>query len=299
MTSSMRQAVLRWAVACLLVFGAAAAVAAAPRTFDTPEAAMNAFGAAVAANDDEALKAMLGPDVHALIPPVGSDVRLRFLAAWADSHAVQPNGDTLARIAVGGDGWTLPIPLVKLAKGWQFDSDAGADEMRVRRIGRNERSAMQTLLAIRDAQLEYAAEDHDGDGILTYASKLASSPGKRDGLYWPTKPGEKPSPLGASLAAAGGAKPGPQGYHGYHYKLVTRQGAHASGGALSYLVRGKLFGGFAVMAWPVRYQDTGVTSFLLSHDGQVYERDLGPDTAKKAAATSSFDPGPGWNKVAP
>ena len=299
MTSSMRLAVRRWAVACLLVFGAAAGASAALRTFETPDAAMNAFGEAVAANDDDALKAMLGPDVHALIPAVGTEVRLRFLAAWADSHAVQPNGDTLARIAVGGDGWTLPIPLVKLAKGWQFDSDAGADEIRVRRIGRNERSAMQALLAIRDAQLEYAAEDHDGDGVLTYASKLASSPGKRDGLYWPTKPGDKPSPLGAVAAAAGGANPGPQGYHGYHYKLVTRQGAHAPGGALNYVVRGKLFGGFAVMAWPVRYQDTGVTSFLLSHDGKVYERDLGPDTAKKAAATLSFDPGPGWNKVAP
>jgi len=260
---------------------------------------MNAFGAAVAANDEEALKAMLGSDVRAMIPPAGAELRKRFLAAWADSHAVQPDGDTQALIAVGRDGWTLPIPLVKLAKGWQFDTEAGVDEIRVRRIGRNERSVMQTLLAIRDAQVEYATEDHDGDGVLTYASKLASSPGKRDGLYWPTKPGDKPSPLGAALALAGGAKPGPQGYYGYHYKLVTRQGPHAPGGAVNYLVRGKLFGGFAVMAWPVRYQDTGVTSFLLSHDGTVYERDLGPDTAKKAAATSSFDPGPGWNKVEP
>ena len=216
------------------------------------------------------------------------------------SHGVKATGDR-AIVAVGRDGWTLPIPIVKSAKGWSFDTRAGVDEMRIRRIGRNELAVMQTMLAIHDAQLEYVSQDRDKDGVLAYAAKLASSPGKRDGLYWPTKAGESLSPLGPALAKAGlrTREAGEEGYYGYRYKLLTAQGKHAPGGAYNYLVRGQLFGGFAVMAWPVRYGDTGVMSFIVSHDGQVYERDLGPDSAAKAAATKSFDPGPGWTKVSP
>jgi len=158
---------------------------------------------------------------------------------------------------------------------------------------------MQTMLAIYDAQHEYSQKVHDGSGVLAYASKLSSSPGKQDGLYWPTKAGEEPSPLGPAFITAGTRMASPDGYFGYHYKLLTSQGSHAPGGAYNYVVRGKLFGGFAVIAWPVRYQDTGVKSFMVSHDGQVYESDLGPDSAAKAAAIKSFDPGPGWTQVSP
>ena len=288
-----------WALAAAAVLALAApASVRANTTFASPEAAMNALGQAISSNDDAALKALLGANFRDLIPPVGATIRERFLAAWAESHSIRPEGDSHAVVAVGHDDWTLPIPLVKSAHGWQFDTSAGAEEMRIRRIGRNERAAMQTLLAVHDAQVEYAATDHDGDGVLSYATRLSSSPGKQDGLYWPTPAGEKPSPLGAAVANAGAAK-GADGYYGYHYRLLTAQGPHAQGGALNYVVRGKLFGGFAVIAWPVRYGDSGVMSFIVSHTGEVYERDLGTDTAAKVSATKSFDPGPGWTKVSP
>jgi hypothetical protein len=242
---------------------------------------------------------MLGAQFRRLIPPVGAEDRERFLQAWSELHVVKTVDDKLARIEVGTDGWSLPIPLVKTEAGWHFDTRAGVEEVRVRRIGRNELAVMQTLLAVYDAQREYASEDHDGDGLRQYATKLKSSPGKHDGLYWPTQGDERPSPIGPALGAASARATSPEGYHGYHYKLLTEQGTHAPGGPYRYLVRGKLVGGFGVITWPVRYGDTGVMSFMINHDGQIYERDLGRDSAKKAAATKSFDPGPGWRRVSP
>ena len=286
------------AVALCLVAGAAGA-AAAQKAFPTAEAAMAAFGTAVANSDDKAMMSLLGDNYRTLIPPIGADIRTRFLTAWEASHVVQAVDDQHARIAVGTDGWTLPVPLVKSAGGWRFDTRAGVEEMRVRRIGRNELAVIQTMLAVYDAQCEYARTDHDGSGVLAYATRLASAPGKKDGLYWPTQPGETPSPLGQAFLTAGSRNGGAEGYYGYHYKLLTRQGPHAPGGAYDYLVRGKLFGGFAVIAWPVRYGDTGVKTFMVSHAGRVYERDLGPDSAIKAAAMTAFDPGPGWTEEQP
>jgi hypothetical protein len=176
---------------------------------------------------------------------------------------------------------------------------AGAEEMRERRIGRNELAVFQTMLAIYDAQREYASTDHDGDGLMAYASRLSSSPGKHDGLYWASGPNGPPSPLGSAFVKASSRQTGEAGYHGYHYKLLTSQGSHAPGGAYNYLAHGWLFGGFAVVAWPVRYRDTGIKSFMVSHAGQVYERDLGPDGGATARGMTSFDPGPGWMKVTP
>ena len=268
--------------------------------FATPEAAMKAFGDAVAFSDEASLQAMLGDQFRRVIPPIEAEDRRRFLSAWAQSHSIVENTGKSARIAVGTDGWTLAIPIVKGDSGWRFDTRAGVEEMRVRQLGRNELAVMQTLLAIYDAQREYASADRDGDPLRRYAARLRSSPGKHDGLYWPTQPGEEPSPIGWALAAAAqSAKESPDGYHGYRYKLLTRQGTHAPGGALDYLVRGKLVGGFGVMAWPARYGDTGVMSFIINHDGQIYEQDLGRDGAKKAAAARSYDPGPGWRRVNP
>jgi hypothetical protein len=288
-------------VACLAVLVAAWAPAALPQqAFPSPLAAMNAFGDAIATSDEDALKAVLGADFRTLIPPVGAEARYRFLAAWAKSHAIQLDGDAKALVAVGGDGWTLPIPIVKTAQGWRFDTRAGAEEMRLRRIGRNELAVMQVMLAIYDAEKEYARQDRNGDGVLQYAAKFTSSPGKRDGLYWPTKAGEQQSPLGPAVAAAraaGGS--GEAGYYGYRYKLLTGQGKNAPGGAFDYVARGRMIGGFAAVAWPAKYGDTGVMTFMVSYDGVVYQKDLGPDTAARAAAITRFDPDSTWQKVEP
>lgn len=274
--------------------------AQAQKAFDTPEAAMNAFGDAVATSDDAALTTLLGAEQRRLIPPVGADLRYRFLAAWSQSHRIVGGDGGVARVAVGNDGWTLPIPLVQRNGRWQFDTRQGIDEIRLRRIGRNELSTIQTMLAIYDAQHDYALGNHEGNGLLVYARKLVSSPGKKDGLYWPTTPGEPQSPLGpAFIDAVSSHRTVEGGYNGYRYKLLNGQGASAPGGKYTYLVNGKLFGGFAVLAWPARYGDTGIKSFMVSHDGQVYERDLGRETATRAAAIDTFDPGPEWSKVAP
>jgi hypothetical protein len=292
-------------VASLAIAGAlfvawAPAALAQQTTFPAPEAAMNAFGDAIATNDEDALKALLGADFRTFIPPVGAEARYRFLAAWAKSHAIKPVGDTKAYVAAGNDGWTLPIPIVKTAQGWRFDTRAGADEMRLRRIGRNELAVMQVMLAIYDAQKEYARIDRNRDGVLQYAAKFASAPGKQDGLYWTTKAGEPESPLGpvftAARAAGGGAD---VGYYGYRYKLLAAQGKNAPGGAYDYVARGRMIGGFAAVAWPVKYGDTGVMTFIVSHDGVVFEKDLGPDTAARAAAMTRFDPDSSWHKAEP
>jgi hypothetical protein len=271
--------------------------AGSPKNFSSPEAAMNAFGDAVLHNREEALREILGKDFRAMIPPVDAGVRQTFDAEWGRSHAIRQTSESRADITVGDAGWTLPIPLVKTDQGWHFDMHAGAEEIRLRRIGRNELAVIQTMLAIYDAQREYAQTSHDGQGEFVYASKLVSSPGKHDGLYWPTTPDEPPSPLGQAFVDAVAKSTASGGYHGYHYKLLDSQGPRAPGGAYDYRVRGKLFGGFAVIAWPVKYGDTGIKSFMVSHAGQVYERDLGPDSTIRAEAIRSFDPGPDWDKV--
>jgi hypothetical protein len=299
MTFTERRHISAWpAVVTLLVALGTATAAGAHQVFSTPEEAMSTFGDAVIHDNEPEMKALFGTGFRDIIPPVGAEVRNQFLAAWAKSHVVEAT-DSRAYIAVGNEGWTFPIPLVKSGKGWAFDTHAGVEEMRVRRVGRNEIAVIQTMLAIADAQEEYVQTRHDGGTMLVYASKLSSTPGKQDGLYWPTAPDQSPSPLGPAFLGAGTRHADKDGYYGYHYKLLTAQGPHAPGGAFSYVVNGKLFGGFAVLAWPVRYHDTGVMSFMVSHDGQVYERDQGADSAVRAAETKRFDPGPGWRKVSP
>ncbi|MPW22722.1 DUF2950 family protein [Paraburkholderia sp. CNPSo 3157] len=269
----------------------------AQKNFSSPEAAMNAFGDAVVKDREDTLRTIFGNDFRELIPPVGAEVRDTFIAEWARSHMIEPAETGRTHIVVGDNGWTFPVPLVKTRQGWHFDTHAGAEEMRLRRIGRNELAVIQTMLAIYDAQREYAQTNHDGEGVLAYASRMVSSPGKHDGLYWPGGPDETPSPLGDAFVDASSRNAKNAGYYGYQYKLLESQGSHAPGGAYDYVVGGKLFGGFAVIAWPVKYGDTGIKSFMVSHAGQVYQRDLGPDSAAKAQTTKSFDPGPGWSKV--
>ncbi len=283
-------------LAAIALFACAAVPASAQQQcFPTPEAAAEAFIAAERSSDEDALKSLFGPDFRELFPPAGDNERTRFANAWAASHKVISGGDQ-ARIAVGTDGWTFPIPLLKTAQGWRFDMVAGAEEMRIRRIGSNEAAAMQVSLALYDAQKEYASTYRDG--LLQYAQMIKSSPGKQDGLYWPTREGEQPSPLGALVAKAKAANTKKdQGYHGYHYRILTAQGKDAPGGARDYVVKGHMIGGFAVLAWPVKYGDTGVMTFMLNYQGVIYQKDLGPETAAEAAKIKLFNPGEGWKKV--
>jgi len=280
--------------------GAGAAYAQA--VYATPEAAANAFTDALATNDQGEMRHVLGSDFQEFIPTqnIGRDDIDDYLGAWAKGHRVVPDatpvaGKASAHLEVGDSGWTLPIPIVQSAKGWHFDPREGVSEITTRRIGRNERAAMLTSLAYVDAQNDYRKL------MQHYAQHLVSTPGKHDGLYWPVAPGETQSPLGPlAEAMPRNAKVTPQeGYHGYHFRILTAQGPHASGGARDYLENGELTGGFALVAWPAQYGKTGVMSFIVNQDGQVYQKNLGPDGAQTAAAIKSFDPDSSWQPTTP
>jgi hypothetical protein len=187
----------------------------------------------------------------------------------------------------------MPVPIVKTTAGWQFDTRLAPEEMRIRRIGRNEVAAIQVALAYTDAQNEYRARDWNGDGVLEYAKTGLSSPGKRDGLYWASLPGEPESPLGAEFAEAKAGQP----YHGYLYRILTAQGKDAPGGTRSYLKDGRMTEGYALVAWPERYDDTGVMTFIINKDGVVYEKNLGPGSDAAARAMTAYNPDGSWQKV--
>lgn len=271
------------------------AQALAQASYPSPEAATDALVGALATHDDAALGHVLGKDWQRLLPTPsrGGTARTLFLEKAAQSRkVVQAEGR--GTVVVGRDEWALPIPLVRTGDGWRFDPVAAREEIATRRIGANELAAMQASLAYVDAQLEYAAQDRNGDGVLEYARKLLSTPGKRDGLIWAAAQGND-SPLGeAFLPRQQGA-----GYHGYRFRILEAQGAAAPGGARSYLIGKRLLSGFALVAWPVHYGVTGVMSFIVNQDGVVYERDLGPSTGRVAAAMTRFDPDKSWQRIEP
>jgi len=286
-----------FAVLCVVLFAGTLAMATpvlAQKAFPTPEAAADALIDGIARHDPDAVNTVLGADYKRYIPmdDASAEDRTNFLAAWARNHKVVTTGDR-AMVEVGTYGWTMPIPLVKTGAGWSFDTRAAAEEMRIRRIGRNELAAMQVVLAYVDAQREYAARDWDGDGAKSYAMKGLSSRGKRDGLYWASLPGEPESPLGPAFADA---RPG-QPYHGYAFRILTAQGPSAPGGAKSFVKNGRMTEGFALIAWPAKYDYTGVMTFIVNQDGVVYEKDLGPNTAAVAAAIKSFNPDSSWQRA--
>jgi hypothetical protein len=299
------------AVALVAAAGAPRVLAAAPPTpkqkyFASPEEAVDALVAAVKSDDPKALVAVLGPDGKR-IAESGDTVadregRERFVASYEEKHEITKTSDTEAALSTGKDDWPLPIPIVKDASGWRFDSKAGEHEILARRIGRNELDTIQTMLAIVDAQREYYERDPDQSGLLHYAQHYLSAKGKRDGLYYETKEDEPESPFGewAASARAEGYK-GEQGkatpYHGYYFRMLTAQGPHANGGAYSYLAKGKMMGGFAAVAYPATWGVSGVMTFLVSQDGVVYEKDLGPKTAQIAQAMTKFDPDDTWKVV--
>lgn len=271
--------------------------AAAQQAFPTADAAAVALVDAVSKKDQAGLRKVLGDDWKKLVPAFyEQDENVEaFLTAWAASHKIVSHSENSARLAVGAQDWELPIPLVVKDGAWHFDTRASMDEIRTRRIGRNELATMQGVLAYYDAQKEYAQADRNGDGVLEYAQKIISTPGKQDGLYWGALDGEAPSPLGPLY---GGDKKSAS-YHGYHYRVLTAQGAEAPGGAYDYRINKRMIAGFAVVAWPVKHGDSGVTSFMVSHDGVLYEADLGAKTDSVARAMTRFNPASNWKKVTP
>jgi len=261
----------------------------------SPEQVADRFVIAVARTDQDALTALLGDDYRTLLPVDAIDAKTveQFLDAWSTFHGLVAVNDSERLLAAGDKGWTLPIPIVRDDEGWRFDVQAGSDMLRTRRIGRNELAAMQAALAYHDAQIEYASKDRDGDGVLEYAQRFVSDAGTQDGLYWDTQPGQPESPLGPLFAD----KVPTDAYHGYHYRILTAQGEHAPGGAADYLSAGKLTGGFALVAWPAAYGDSGVMSFLMGPSGTLYQADLGADGAQVASTLTAFDPDERWSQV--
>jgi hypothetical protein len=277
--------------------------------FASPENAAKELVSAMKAGDAKAMLAVLGTDAKPIIQ--SGDVvadkagRERFVKAYEEANRLEKSGDAKVVLSVGKDNWPLPIPIVKDAAGWRFDTQAALEEILNRRIGRNELSAIQAVQAFVDAQREYYLRDPQNDKLLHYAQRIISAQGKRDGLYYPTKSGERPSPLGPLFAGArtvgyekgkdAAGKPVP--YHGYHYRILKRQGPDAPGGAYDYVAQGKMIGGFALVAYPASYGNSGVMTFLVSHDGVVYEKDLGPETAATAQKITQFNPDKSWKKL--
>jgi hypothetical protein len=283
--------------------------AAKQKTYATPEDAVKDLMAAVKLNDPKALLPILGPEGKPLVSSgdkvADGAVAESFLRSYEEGNKLEKSGDAKAILLTGKDDWPFPIPIVKEGDGWRFDTKAGGQEILNRRIGRNELHTMQAVLAYVDAQQEYYLRNPQKSKLLQYAQKFISSPGKRDGLYYPTKAGEQPSPLGPGFESARAegysqveGKDQPGAYHGYRYRILKAQGPGAPGGAYDYLVKGGMMGGFALVAWPAMYGNSGVMTFLVNHDGIVYEKDLGPETAATAQKITKFDPD-GWNKVEP
>jgi type II secretory pathway pseudopilin PulG len=308
-TSQSRVAVVLALALALAVPSLAAAVEQQKQqTFATPEAAVDALISALKTDDEAALVAIFGESHKDLV--VSGD-RAADAAAHADSaaelaafHALDDRGADRRVLLMGVQAWPVPIPLVREGAAWRFATEEGVEELINRRIGGNERSAVHVLLAYLDAQREYALSDRNGDGVLEYAQKLASAPGKQDGLYWPADAanGETESPFGPLIAESSaylaGSKRGDP-YRGYHFRILTRQSANAPGGAYNYIINGRLVAGFAMVAYPAAYGDSGVMTFIVNHNGKVYQRDLGEATASIGPNLSSFDPGAGWTVVGP
>ena len=289
-------------IAALLGFGAPAF---AQEQFGTPEAAVEALVAAARSGDGDAVLKVLGPDGKPIVssgdPVADSNIRQDFVSAYDAKHVIEMEGDGTQTLIIGEDDWPFPIPLVNTAGRWQFDTNEGLDEILRRRIGRNELSTIQVSLAYVQAQNEYASLDPAGQGRGVYAQRIVSRPGKKDGLYWPTAEGEEPSPLGdlAAQAAAEGYKTGsaPIPYHGYYYRILTGQGAAAPGGAYDYLAKGKMIGGFALIAYPADYGNSGIMTFIVNQDGTVFQKDLGPKTTRLVREITAFSPDDTWTKV--
>ncbi|HTX23009.1 MAG TPA: DUF2950 domain-containing protein [Candidatus Aquilonibacter sp.] len=282
------------------------ATAADEETFASPQEAVSALVTAATNHDTNALHSIFGPEGHDLISPdvvQATEAFKMFVQHLTERAQLITNSDSNVTLEIGTNGWPFPIPLVQQDGQWFFDTAAGKQEIFARRIGRDELDVIDVCNAYVEAQREYASEDRMGDGVLAYAQHLRSTPGTHDGLFWPAKPGEELSPLGPLIAQARGegyqrtakmmneeAAP----YHGYYFKILTRQGKRAPGGKYNYIINGNMIAGFALVAWPAQWDDTGVMTFIVNQQGKVYQKNLGPKTAKIAAAMTTYDPDDTW-----
>ena len=283
-----------------------AVTAAEQTTFASPEQAVDALIAALKADDDAALLAIFGDKHKSLVVTpdraANSATRAELLAHMQSFRNLQATGADRRTLYVGDQGWPMPIPLVRNGTQWRFATEEAEEEVFNRRIGANENNAIAVLRAYLDAQRQYASRDRDGDDVLQYARKVISTPGKHDGLYWETADNGEESPFGPLIAESSaylkGHKTG-DAYRGYHFRILERQGKNAPGGAYSYVINGRMIAGFAMVAYPAIYGKSGVMTFIVSNNGKMFEKDLGKNSRQIGVAMTTFDPGPGWNLVAP
>jgi hypothetical protein len=286
--------------------GIAIGAAARQQSFPSPEEGVQALMDAAKNNDTASLLQVLGPEAQPFIN-TGDAVsdrasRARFVQAYEEARTLVQVGDTQVILQIGKDAWPFPIPLVKNSTSWSFDSKEGKEEILNRNIGRNELDVIQVCLAYVDAQREYYMRNPQHVALPHYAAKFMSTKGKRDGLYWATTTAEPPSPLGPLLAQARREGYNPTAgtsipYHGYYYKMLTGQGPSAPDGAYDYVVRGQMIGGFAMVAYPAQYGSSGIMTFIVNHDGVVYQKDFGPNTTALAQAMTKFNPDETWKKL--
>jgi hypothetical protein len=290
----------------LMAFSVSFAATAQQKTFSSADEAVKAAIAAARKNDDKELLAIFGANAKEILfsgdAVADKERRGQFIAAYDEKNRLATKGEETILI-VGKQEWPFPIPVVKKGQSWVFDTEKGKEEILNRRIGENELNTIQVMLAIVDAEREYAIKDRNRDGLLEYAQKFISDPGKKNGLYWEAKQGEPQSPFGPAMvrARSEGYKKqesgGPPPYHGYYYKILTAQGKDAPGGAYSYLVKGKMIGGFAVVAYPAQYDNSGVMTFIVNHEGKVFQKNLGPNTPSIAKSMKEYNPDKTWTEV--
>ncbi|MGE5893418.1 MAG: DUF2950 domain-containing protein [bacterium] len=278
------------------------------KAFPSAEEAVNAMVTALKNNDGTELSLILGPQSESLISS-GDETsdragRERFLKTFEEMNKLEQESPGKMILHIGNGDYPFPIPIVKTGEQWLFDTKAGKEEILNRRIGKNELSVIEVLHAYVDAQYEYASNDRNGDGVVEFAQKFASTKGRRDGLYWEVKEGEEESPFGPLVAraaqegyAAKGKSGKPISYHGYFYRILKAQGKNAPGGQYDYVVKGKMILGFALVAYPAQYGASGIMTFMINQEGVIYEKDFGKDSAKIAAALKRYDPDTTWKRV--
>ena len=276
--------------------------------FATPQAAVSALTLALNSRDGSKLREIFGPGAEDLQNPdrvQATNEMEEFADAIQTTNELVRESGTKYALNVGSDAWPFPVPIVQKSGEWYFDTAEGKEELLNRRIGRNELDVLQAVRASVDAQREYAAKDRNGDEVLEYAQKISSSPGKKDGLYWPSDLDGEMSPLGPLVADAqaegytakvNGQAATASPFHGYYFKILTSQSKNAPGGKYSYIINGHMIGGFALVAWPAEYGNTGVMTFIVNQQGRVYQRDLGKNTSQTASAMTEYDPATGWTK---
>jgi hypothetical protein len=277
--------------------------AADPQAFDSAQEAARALVEACRINDTEALRRLLSEEYADAILETGDPASRRRRSAFAagadDRLVLREDGPDRATLVVGFRAYPFPVPIVRTDRGWLFDAEEGYEELLDRAIGWNELTAISLLRDYVEAQIRYASEPRDGTRVRQFAKRFRSTPGTRDGLYWEVdeESGEEPSPFGPLVTEDVRSAPAGTPYYGYHYRILTAQGPNASGGAYSYVINGNLVAGFAALAWPAEYGETGVMTFLVNHYGDIYEKDLGPDTEATAAAFSAYGPDDTWSEA--